>query len=517
MPVNLKNTSISITPSSDGKLYGNNPDGDTVVTPSDWPAYGAHAEFGMFNRANVDFLADPVLLDAFAEKDGFVFQSSYLTNSWLNARYSTFSDLKAVNPNLKLVAYIFPYGIDKTPSLNGFQRWQDELIRGGRGNLDWFLTNAAGAQVQHKGDVWASNMADQFVPLNAFGETYAEAYWRELFSDLSTIGDNSFFDVIDGVYLDVARLRPPPQSPTDGDYNYDGTNDSRAGDGIGFWSDGHVQWMEKFAETGFPSDFAMIGNGGTDGFEYDQGVMPLPLNALSVYGKWHARQAEESALQWGIDTDGAGGYIIGVNNPDSAFRTRIRREFISEKMIIEDPQHPWGKGFVWFEGSGANATAGEDDYHWMRSNAAFCRGFEKVMYACSLAGKRPPPRLDEHKVIPGNPLPSWQSWGTLDENDATHQIRPPDYENGGVQVYFFPYENVLWMMRRDQPGATGTSWPNGTAATVPLPDPGAGYHYEYVDGTQDPVVNPGGNVTGSGFGEVTLRPWQGRMVLRVPD
>jgi hypothetical protein len=487
-----------------------------------WPIWGAHAEFGMHNRDNRNFFRDPTLFAQLAEKDGFVFQSAYPTKRWIDDRYATLSAMKKRNPNLRVALYIWPNAVAKKPEPRSLNRFNDELIRSAvNGHLDWFLMNKDGVQTEHNRKFWKTNEADHVLPLNSLGETFSEAWWRVLKSALTNNGTKSFLDVIDGFYNDVSGLGPRQifiengTISVNGDYDLDGKGDPNPGAGGDLYRTGMAQWIDRFQAAGFPKSFAYIGNGGLDGYDHDKNKLPVPMRSNPLYGKWHGRQAEDAGLKWGLGVAN-GSYEIDVKKPDRALENRIRRTALMEPYLSDN--NPWGMSFIWWEASCANTNPPtRDDYRFMRANAALSRGYDKVIYAISMDGKEPAPRLDEHKVHPGEKLPSWQPWGSVDETDASFDMRPPDHVDGSAKFYFFPYENVLWVFRSDQSGAIGARWPAGDTASADLPDPGNGYHYEFLRGAQDPALNRGGKVTGAGHGSVSLRQWEAQMLLRVKD
>jgi hypothetical protein len=144
-------------------------------------------------------------------------------------------------------------------------------------------------------------------------------------------------------------------------------------------------------------------------------------------------------------------------------------------------------------------------------------------------------QLDESNVQLGNPLAT-RSMGTLNTAattpaSLTFTVRAPNYTNGTAEFYWTEFTDAIVVLRSDYTGVTtgaGSVYPQGTAALCNLPNPGSGKVWRRINAAtyvnpstgkatrgQDTSWNNNATATGGTHGQVSLRPQQAIVLLRV--
>lgn len=487
-------------------------------------------------------ILDPSTYSVIADHDVYTYQSYYPTTTRLTNRVNAIAAIRAVQAAPMYTRFLEYHGeqqIDKTALDGNLSVPLEFLDDANEGNADWYLRRASNnAKIEatfNPASLWFTNMARNSL-VNSHGQTWQQKYWNYWKSKSVGAGTPSnVVAVTDGVFVDDVHCRP--QTPmtvsngtvtvTDADMNgddvADGITDFSASGGAMLWCLGRLDSKTAFeAEYTAQSDGsgrvqAWYPNSGRFSTNYTDGggAPPLPISNHPFYHKLDFSFRESIALAFGITKTSTTYNYNGVS-----MSTACRDIAIHHAMLRPDSQNTVsGKGCVILYTPIINRTPVADDFEFARLIGALALLHERAGPSISRGGVIPW-SPDEFLLELGNPLAP-RNMGTLNENTAGFTMRAPNVTIGAAQFYWAEFEKGIVVARLDSP-AVGV-WPNGTAVTVTLPNPGAGKTWQMPNAAsytnpitgrsmrnQQASVNNGATVT-----TLSLKPYHARFVRRV--
>jgi hypothetical protein len=471
-----------------------------------------------------------------SEKDVVLFQWFAVTDARLLTRTTGLNLLKAANPDIKLLMYvILNETLYNAPSAadSDAREITKTLIEGPNGNSNWYVRRLNGDKVGSNFDPLLFTNCNTSIDagVNGSGQTYAEAFFEMIDEEFNSGTPANFLDTfVDGIFVDVCKLRPPDfylqgsssTTVTDVDLNDDGVTDVRhlygdsANAGGQQWEDGALH-IQDTIRSQFPG-FAVAANASSWIYDYFNGTPPTQaLPDRASYGQWKDFPLYESVTN-----------NIGITKATSTYNftggggmtLHFRRCTAMERFLGTDSESTFGRAAILIHSTCIDRTPTANDYQLARTILCMALLMPRCAPCVSVATTKPMP-LDELFLQLGNPLGD-RSMGTLNEATLAWTLRDADYSSGVARFHWAEFEHGIVILRTDSP--TVGVWPSADAAVAcVLPSAGSGKKWQRINAatyvnpvtgyamrSQDLTVNSGADVT-----SVSLKPYHGILLRRV--
>lgn len=382
-----------------------------------------------------------------------------------------------------------------TSSLNALDTWQLFYI-------DGISSKRCGDYVDSGWGVnYMLNPLINYVPEyenKSFPSHYAEYYNTRLFMDWDQNKDARNY--VDGIFWAQSNLRSPPKQNTTGnellyaDWDVDGTNESDADAVWGgvWWREQLNTWRSIFNDE-IGSDRAIFTDATPDFEDFLSGRVPNVWPQPEWSFAWDGRIADQLfKTSLGFEKVASGYYIAATY---SSFNFGRAVEFNRGFLKVGSSAN-LGYGVV-IAGHEVHEPTSDMEWAALRAMKAASLISPNVIYAPKVDEHTPAPHLDESTAQIGNPVGVWQGYGLVLDPAGAYLAREADYSVPGASgqgVLFQQFSRHLAVFNNHQPAAVGTVWDHTALDVIPLPDPGTGRAWAYLD------VTSGSNVNSAGLG-----------------